>query len=359
MKKVVINIMLLVAFIFLLNSCGEGDVTEPNYDTIIDNYPWQYGTLQELGLRENLINEGFNDAQASGYINSIVIIRNGKIAAERYYRNTNANTVFDIKSATKSFTSALVGNAIKRNYFTLDTKFMDVFPEYSLIPTDIRVKNITVRHLLTMSSGIKSDEALNLINHMNDDWVIHIITQRLDFDPGTTWRYSDAGVHLLSAIIQKSTNQNTKAFANSTLFNYLNITLQSWLPDPQGIPFGGANMKMTVKSMATLGVLYMNNGYYNYRPVVPEEWVSASVTDQTGIGYGYLWWIKTINGHRIFAAMGYAGQLVVCIPDLNMIVATSAPSDVADAQAIAQMDRLWAIITNYFIPAAIISEGGN
>ncbi len=352
MKKVIFYFLLIVPLISLLIACSNNSVTEPDFDTIVDNYPWQYGTLQELGFQEYLINQGFDEAQASGYINGIVIIRNGKIAAERYYRNTTSGTVFDIKSATKSFTSALVGNAIKRNYFTLETKLMDVFPEYNSFPTDVRVRNITVRHLLTMSSGIKSDDELNLINHQDDNWVSRIITQRLDFEPGSTWRYSDAGVHLLSAIIQKKTNQNTMAFANSTIFNYLNITLQSWLPDPQGIPFGGSNLKMNLKSMATLGILYLNNGIHNYRPVIPEEWISASLTDHTGLGYGYLWWLKTINGHRVFAAMGYAGQMVVCIPDYNMVIGTSAPSDVADAQAIIQADKLWTIISNYFIPAA-------
>jgi CubicO group peptidase (beta-lactamase class C family) len=365
MKKFLLTAFLLLPLLYMLNSCKDEGVTDSNLTlvTFTDNYPWQYSTPAAEGLSDSLVNAGFAAAQATGYINGIVIVRNSKIAAERYYRNTNANTVFDIKSSTKSFVSALIGNAIQRNYITLDTKLVDALPEYKSFVTDTRVNTITVRHLLTMTSGIKNDDDLNLRENLNSDWVKLIITRGLDYEPGTTYRYSDAGVHLLSVILTEKTKQNTRLFANSTLFGYLNMNLDSWLPDPQGIPFGGANMYMTLKAMATLGVLYMNKGIYNNRPVVPENWINSSLTDYIGgrlqnrgkmikVGYGYLWWLGEIAGHKVFAIMGYAGQLVVCIPDLNMAVATSAPSDVYDEQAIIQNNKLIELISDYFIPAA-------
>jgi CubicO group peptidase (beta-lactamase class C family) len=109
-------------------------------------------------------------------------------------------------------------------------------------------------------------------------------------------------------------------------------------------------------------VLYLNNGVYGFRPVVPEEWVTASLTNYTSwknesigkminVGYGYLWWLGEIGGHKVFAALGYAGQIVCCVPDLNMVIATSAPSDVDARQADIQMSKIIAIIADYIIPA--------
>jgi CubicO group peptidase (beta-lactamase class C family) len=364
MKRFLITVLVLLPLIYVLYSCKEEGISESDLESEIftDNYPWQYSTPVAEGLSDSLVNAGFNAAQTSGYINGIVLIRNGKIAAERYYRNTNTNTVFDIKSSTKSFVSALVGNAIQRNYITLDTKLIDALPTYKSYVVDTRVNSITVRHLLTMTSGIKSDDDLDLANSLNGNWVRLIITRGLDYEPGTRYRYSDAGVHLLSAIVSETSKQNSRVFANVTIFNFMNMNLDTWLPDPIGIPFGGASMFMTVKAMATLGVLYMNKGVYNNRPIVPEAWVNASLTDYMGwpneswgaitkLEYGYLWWLGEIAGHKVFATMGYAGQDVICIPDLNMVVATSAPSDVYEQQADIQAHRITEIIRDYFIPA--------
>lgn len=364
MNKKLLVFLLVVPFLYVLNSCTKTELIEPQPDTgtLIDNYPWQYTTLTEAGFKDSLVSAGLNEAQNTGYINGLLIIRNGKIAAERYYRNTTAGDVFNIKSATKSFVSALAGNAILRGYITLDTKLIDALPDYRSVPTDSRVKNITVRHLLTMTSGLKSDDEITPMYKSEIDWVGYLLALRLDHDPGTYSRYSDNGVHLLSAIITKRTNQNSMDFANTTIFTHLNMNIQTWYTDGQGIPFGGAGLYLSLKAMATLGVLYLNNGIYNYRPVVPAEWITASVTDYTGwqqqtmgkmtdVGYGYLWWLGKIAGHKVYAAMGYGGQLVVCVPDFNMVVASTAPADQGGEQAQIQKLKVISLIADYFIPA--------
>jgi CubicO group peptidase (beta-lactamase class C family) len=364
MKKIIIVLFLVIPVLSGFISFRYSDVFTSNYNAPLHNYNGQYDSLKGLGFNDSLVNAGLSKAQSSGYINSIVLIRNSKIAVERYFRNTDANTAFDVKSVTKSVISALVGNAIKGNYITLDTKLIDALPEYNNILTDERIKKITVRHLLTMTSGLKKDDYLYSFYNVNKDWVSTILSCQLDNEPGTEYRYSDAGAHLLSVIITKKTNQNTFNFAGSTIFNYLNIELLKWSADPQGIPFGGSGLYLTTREMAVLGVLYLNNGFYAGMPLVPKEWIKASTTDYTGwlnqargkitnVGYGYLWWFGKMQGHEVYSATGYAGQFIFCIPDLNIVVATSAPSDVDGRQAGIQSNKLIEIVNDYFIPAAL------
>lgn len=353
----ILTVSSFFTFVFYRDGNGAGQEFQVN------NYKLPDSTYRKSGFKDSLVNLGFQEAGASGCINGIILIKNGKIAAEKYFRNTNSNTIFEIKSVTKSFTSALIGNFIRMGYIGLDSKLTEILPEYNSTLTDPRINNITVRHLLTMTSGIKSDDYLFSLYDLSTDFVSKVMSSRLDNEPGELFRYSDVGAHLLSAIIAKKTKQSTSAFARSSIFDYLNSYLEKWDCDPQRIPFGGAGMHLTLKDMASLGVLYLNKGIYNSTQVVAEDWIAASTTDYTcwkenslgkitNLGYGYLWWLGEITGHKVFFALGAGGQLVVCIPDLNIVVAASAPSDVDNYQGEKQRNKIIDIIADYFIPAA-------
>ena len=143
----------------------------------------------------------------------------------------------------------------------------------------------------------------------------------------------------------------------------MGTVINNWAQDPQGICFGGNDMFFTTRNMAVLGLLYLNHGKLNDKQIVPEDWVkkslaySSSSSGEWGsfsnIGYGFLWWIGTLSNKNVFLAIGHGGQYVVCIPDLNMIVATTSDPyldwDTSDIHERAVLQ----IIADHIIPSAI------
>jgi CubicO group peptidase (beta-lactamase class C family) len=357
MKRLLLFFVLITAF--LLNTCSDLNSTEESPI----GYQWEVSTPEQLGLDGSILNTAFSEASAKGFINSIIVIRNGKIAAEKYFNGRNVNSYQTIRSVSKSFLSALIGIAVNRRILNLDQKMIDSFPEYKSFVTDTNVNNITLRHLITMRSGIKGDEEFYFAFSQSSNWVKTIIQSQLNFQPGTSALYSTAGTHLVSGMLTKAAGKSSLEFAKQYLFDPMGIVINDWSRDPQGIYFGGNDMFFTTRNMAALGLLYLNNGKLNGRQIVPEEWINNSLVYSGGIGgswgslseigYGYMWWLGKVSGKRIFTALGHGGQYILCVPDLNMIVAvTSDPYldwDISDEHERAVLQ----IIADYIVPAAI------
>lgn len=352
------SLLILLLITIVLPGC-KSNSTSPENESL---YEWSVITATEAGLNETLINEGMTAAQNTGFVNGIVIVKNGKICAERYFNGRDLNSYQSVRSVSKSFLSALIGIAVDKGLLNLDQKFVDFFPEYKTVP-DQRFNNITLRHLLTMRSGIKGDEEIYFNFTGSSNWVSSIANTSLAFEPGTQKLYSTAGTHLISVILTKVTGMSSRAFCNANLLDPMKLAIKNWLTDPQGIYFGGNDMYFTTRDIAALGVLYMNKGNLNGRQIVPESWVNSSIVYNTTsagtawgsitkIGYGYLWWSGEIAGKQAFFALGHGGQYIMCIPALNMIIATTSYPDGDWSSADAQERRVNEIIAAYFIPSA-------
>lgn len=324
-------------------------------------YNWNISTPEEVGLNSTMLNTAFNEASSKSFINSIVVIRNGKIAAEKYFNGGNVNTYQTVRSVSKSFLSALIGIAIDKEMLRLNQKMIDYFPEYNSSKIDSRIKDITLEHLLTMKSGIKGDEEAYFIFTNSNNWIKTIIELPLDFAPGTKFQYSTAGTHLISGMLSKAIGMSTFEFAKNYLFEPIGIVINDWAHDPQGYYLGGNEMFFTTRNMAVLGLLYLNNGRLNDKQIVPVDWVNKSLIYSGGSnmvwgslskgGYGYLWWLGQLAGQKIYFALGHGGQFIVCVPTLNLIIAaTSNPNldwDISDEHERAVLQ----IISDYIIPA--------
>ncbi|PKL83224.1 MAG: hypothetical protein CVV24_06115 [Ignavibacteriae bacterium HGW-Ignavibacteriae-3] len=349
--------VLLVTFFF--SSC----VNESEPDNPI-GFQWEKSSPAALGLSESKIYQAVTAARSEGFINSLLIIRNGKIASENHFNGGNANSSQTVRSVSKSFLSALVGIAVNKGILRLDQKMIGSFPEYSTSNIDPRIKDITLEHLLTMKSGIKGDESIYFTFTNSGNWIKTILELPLDFSPGSKSQYSTAGTHLVSGMLTKASGMSTLDFAEKYLLNPMNVDIKDWIRDPQGIYFGGNDMFFTTRNMAVLGLLYMNNGFLNNTQIVQSDWVNKSLVYSGGSssvwgslsngGYGYLWWLGTVANHKIFFALGHGGQYIVCVPDLNMIVAaTSNPYldfGISDEHERAVLQ----IISDYIIPSADI-----
>lgn len=357
MRSFFIFLILISSFLFIC--CPDINNTE---ETPI-GYNWQTASPEQLGMSGLMLSSAINSASLKGFVNSFIVIRNGRIAAEKYFNERNANSFQSIKSVSKSFISALVGIAVSKGILRLDQKMIDSFPEYQSFVTDTNINSITLRHLLTMRSGIKGDEEFYSVFTNSSNWIKTILQTPLNFTPGSKSLYSTASTHLVSGMLTKATGMSTIDFAKTNLFEPMGIVINDWAKDPQGIYFGGNNIYMTTRNMAVLGLLYLNRGKLNGTQIVPEEWVNNSLIYSGGvggtwgrlseIGYGYMWWLGKVSGKKIFTAIGHGGQFIFCVPDLNLIAAVNCDPFVNWDDADEQERAALQIIADYVIPAVI------
>jgi CubicO group peptidase (beta-lactamase class C family) len=275
------------------------------------------------------LEEAAKTAQGLPRLHSLLVSRGGEIVLERYYHGTRATTPANIKSASKSVISALVGIAIERKLITgLDAPIAPYFKE--LIGADPEKRKVTIEDLLSMRSGLDPISNRNYGAWVQSpNWAGYILRRPMTGPPGQAMRYSTGNSHLLSAILTKATGKSTWTFANEVLAKPLGFTLSPWMRDPQGIYFGGNEMVMTPRQMLAFGEMYLRRGRAGGKQIVPEAWIDASFvprgrSDYSGQLYGYGWWIRELAGRQVYYAWGYGGQFIFIVPDLEMVVVTTS-----------------------------------
>ncbi len=278
---------------------------------------------------------GFDPLQLLSTIDSIgkmsgvygfLLIRKGYLVAEQYWREGDVTKAHNMKSASKSVISSLVGIAIERGHFKLDQPIIDLLPQSKLLLDVKDKKQITVRHLLTMTSGLEPTSYQSYNSWVaSSDWIEEALKAPLISVPGTTYHYSTANSHLLSAILAGNTGMSTRAFAEKELFNPMDVTISGWETDPDGIHVGGNNLSILPRDMAKFGQLYLDHGRWQERQLIPKWWVDASTAasnngeHETYGNYGFLWWSQPLD-QGSFAAVGYGGQYVVVSPEHDTVM---------------------------------------
>jgi len=266
---------------------------------------------------------------------SLLVSWNGELVLERYFNGTSANRVTNIKSASKSVMSALIGIAIEQGHIPkVEQPIVDYFG-VELAGTDNILKtHITVENLLTMQAGLETTSNRNYGAWVaSSDWVNFALRQPLELLPGRLMEYSTGNTHLLSAILTKATGQSTLEFAREALAEPLGFYLAPWPRDPQGIYFGGNDMELTPRQMRSFGEMYLNHGQANGTQIVPREWVEDSLIRRAQSRrdrnrfYGYGWWIRDMAGHETPYAWGFGGQFILLVPELDLVVVTTSSSN--------------------------------
>jgi CubicO group peptidase (beta-lactamase class C family) len=253
----------------------------------------------------------------------VLIVRNGRIVYELYARN-DKEQLRDVWSVTKSVLSALIGIAINEGFIeSIDTKMIEYFPEYSGSEINQEIKKISLRHLLTMSSGIAQEEMEEVSRA--------IFNRPLKNEPGKAFFYNNMGPHLLSIILTRSTGLTALDFAKKYLFGPMGIRDVSWSATIlAGVIYsqGGYGLRMTTRDLAKFGYLYLNNGMWEDKQIIPVDWVLNSSRLQIEVPksswyfmekYGLLWWSRSTGNHPSFTALGTGGQYVYVVPDLDIV----------------------------------------
>lgn len=306
-------------------------------------WEWPRSTPEEQDLDGNRL-KGLVDLIREGEqfprLNSLLIVRNGILVTEEYFRTFKKNRLHTLQSVSKSFTSALIGIALHRGELkSTKEKILDFFPDRDSIENlDERKKAIRIRDLLTMRSGTDyredyADSPHHQLNRLQTGWDKFYLNRKMISQPGTSFLYDSGGVILLSSLLKIRTGMHADEYAQKFLFTPLEIDHFSWLKNKEGHPHTGGGLYLEPLDMAKFGQLFLQKGQWLGKQVVPKSWVEVSFKkhvdfksgNSSTIGYGYLWWIlkpdpKGKGKENIYAAMGFKAQYIFVIPEHRMVV---------------------------------------
>jgi CubicO group peptidase (beta-lactamase class C family) len=317
----VLRVSLLVVLLFL-GLCGP---------IAADKFPsasWKTASPESQGLDSAVLAEALDYVRTKSVpLHSFLIVRNGVVVLDAYFYPYSGREGHDVASVTKSFTSAAIGIAMEQGYIkSVDQKVLSLLPLASA-DADPRRQSLSIRHLLTMTSGLDCDteggeKALQAMRH-SADWAAFALALPMRAEPGSQYAYCSCNNHLLSSILTAATGKSLLEFAQKNLFQPIGITDVIWPADPNGRTHGWGDLHLHPHDMARLGLLYLNQGRWADAQIVPADWVRESskaiVTVREGVGYGYSWWINTARP-PIFEAVGRGGQRIAVLPKENIVV---------------------------------------
>ncbi len=266
----------------------------------------------------------------SNGMDSLLVVRHGRIVAEAYYAPFPSGLKHRINSATKSVIGSLVAIALKDGLLkSLDQPVIDFFPDRQFANLDDRKKALTLRHLLDMTSGLDWNEPLSsaipsslLELERSRDWVQYILDHRMVREPGAAFDYNSGNPHILSAILSKVTGRSAEDYARDKLFGPLGITDMQWRRDPQGVSTGGFGLYLQPRDMARLGSLWLRDGTIDGQRLLPPYWIDTARHAKVDMGlpglrYANLFW--SIPERDVFAAVGFHRQLIIVLPKLDVV----------------------------------------
>ncbi|MDM8537783.1 serine hydrolase, partial [Desulfobacterales bacterium HSG17] len=307
------------------------------------NDGWETSSLDKENINSAIINDLLQALLNKKFknIHSILIVKNGKLVLEKYYYGYDRTKFHQIRSATKSIGSILTGIAIDKGFISnANEKIYQHFKSYELEQKwDKRVKDITIKHLLTMTSGYdcddhKSNFACEQNMYKSNDWVGYAVNLPMANLPGEHWAYNSTSLLLVGELISKKSDMTIPDFANKYLFEPMGITGFQWGFSPKGKAWIAGNAKMKPRDMAKFGYMVLNGGKWKEKQIVSRDWLKESTLKHVALkdmkilggnyNYAYLWWLAklTVKNHaiEIIAASGNGGQIIAIIPKYNIIV---------------------------------------
>lgn len=294
--------------------------------------------------------------KASGQdLHSLMILRNGKVVAEHYFGDNAANKPHVLHSVSKTFTSTAIGFAVQEGKLKVSDKVISFFPDK--LPSEVseNLKNMEIRHLLTMTTGHDTDPTRATRGQTEKDWVEAFLAFPVDHQPGSTYVYNSLATYVLSAILQKTTGERVIDYLQPRLFRPLGIVAARWEESPQGISVGGWGLYVKTEDMAKLGQFYLQKGKWNGRQLLAESWIDEATKGQVpslpaGVrrenlkvkakdsdwlqGYGYQIWRSRHNSYR---ADGANGQFILVLPEKDAVIVATA--NIQDMQG--ELNLIW------------------
>lgn len=274
--------------------------------------------------------EAFIEAlkQEDHAVEAVMLYQNGEILLNHRFVPHCSRLIY---SHTKSFVATAAGMAVDEGKLHLDSRFMDYFPDYAPMVTDKRVFDITLRDLLTMSSGFGGSFLMSTERRKGEgfpDYVAYMVQKPLTNDPGTTFLYSNADTHLAGCMVEKAVGEPLIVYLYRKLFSKIGMSFPAWECDPMGTAFGGSGMYLPIEEMIQLGILYLHDGVWNGERLLSHEWVTMAGSKQIDTGnpdpwsngYGFQFWMIP-HQPGAFRCDGLYGQYSLILPKDNAVIA--------------------------------------
>ncbi|MEO9872139.1 serine hydrolase domain-containing protein [Ekhidna sp.] len=358
MKKIAISSIIILSIINTCYSQQSYTYSEPN--KLED--AWLTTSLHSLNVDTSRIYQLFTQVlNNKNELHSVLLVKNGRLIIEEYFNNYSVNKQHDLRSTTKSIRSILMGIAIDEGFIvSIEDPISKYLKSHSVSKNqDSRKKEISIKHLLTMSTGLDCNDWDKKSAGQEDkvykkkDWIQYTLDLPMINDPGTVSTYCSMGVLLIAEIISQASGLAIDEFAEKYLFNPLGITNVSWghTSSKEVIP-SGKRIYMTSRDMAKIGQLVLNKGKWDNTQVVSSKWIEESTTPKTkitGIDYGYLWWNIPFKAKEQVVlsktATGNGGQYIMILPELDMVAVFTGGAYNS------QEDKLpFAIMNNVLLP---------
>lgn len=316
--------------ILTLFACTMLNAAPANY------YPtkaWRHSSPEEQGLDSAVLAAMVSDIHRRGVgIHSITVIRHGNVVLDTaFYPYSAMPAPHDAASLTKSITAVITGIAVQQGRVALDGKMLSYFkpPEAPADPDPLKQK-ITVEDLLSMQSGLDcgfapGEKELEEMKRQ-PNWLRYALALPMKYEPRTHYAYCSPGYHILGGIVANAYGTTLRDFGQKNLFDPLGIPPVLWTPDDQGRTHGWGDSHLMPLDFAKIAYLYLHDGIWEGKQIVPAEWVRKSITKQSdpgrgaGGGYGFGWWLAKTEGMDEFGGNGRGGQRIAIWPEKDMIV---------------------------------------
>ena len=290
-----------------------------------------------IGIADRIIESDNRDFFKN--VESLIVYNEGETTFEKYYNGFKKDSLHQIQSQTKSIVALLLGIAIDKGYIKNENEpVSSFFPQY-FNGNDKLKSSVTIKDLLTMSSGFEWNEMLPYNDPQNDlmkmnqssNWLKYAISRPMADMPFTQFVYNSGCPMIVAGIIEKATKMRLNEFAYKFLFGPLNINKFEWLKDSTGFCHAGGGLYLKPSDILKIGVLVMNRGKWENKQLILEGWIDRAtasyLTTSFDIStYGYYWWIREMKNNagkttKVLSAEGAGGQKLYIFPEYKLIVA--------------------------------------
>ncbi len=278
-------------------------------------------------------------------MHNVMILRHGKIIAATSFGKQNINSMKMTFSACKSIVSLAIGMLCDEGRLSLDDKICGYFQEELGAISRLKLRELTVEHLLTMSSGVVFNEAEAVTE---DNWLRAFFSSATKFAPGKEFSYNSLNTYVLSALVTKLTGTSLTEYLTPRLFEPLRINDIYWAKCPRGIDIGGWGLYIRPEDIAKIGILVMNGGVWHGERIISESYIHEATRAHMEVpisagefNYGYQIWVGRDGNSFLFNGM--LGQNLLAFPASEIILVTNASND-----EMFQQDDYFKIALKYF-----------
>lgn len=276
---------------------------------------------------KSIFEEFLKEAKDKGIVlNYVQVRRHGDIVLD--WGRLNQKTRLNTWSVSKSFISVAVGIAIDEGLISLDEKICESFAEYLPNNPSANLTELTVKHLLTMTTGF--DHPLFFTDdpdrYITEDWIEYFFKQDYTYKPGERFLYCNFNTYMLACLIEKKSGMDIMEYLKPRLFTPLKILSPDWTRCPKGHIYAANGLYLTIDEFGNFGQMMLEDGVFEGKRIVSKEYLDMAGINQLpeawDTKYGFQFWINPDG--KSFRADGKFGQYIFALPDKDMVVAVQA-----------------------------------